>query len=349
MKKTRFGLLLILFLLAILVIYEWNSAMIRSKMLEEGKPLPPDPFPITLETPWWLIPFYTLGNYLSKAWICLTIAFLIAGAIETFIPKQLIIKHLSNKNIKSYLIAAVGGPMLSVCSCSIIPIFAGIYRRGAGLGPALAFLLAAPAINPAAILLTGSMIGWNVALGRIILAVSSAIIVSFIVGGVIFKKMDGEFSGDRLKVEVLDENFEVSSLTEWIKNTWIFVKKIIPLILIGIIIVGVIKVVLTPEIIASYLGQGVLQTVLASAMGVIIYTPTLVEVPFIRGLIEMGMATGPAIAFLLTGPALSLPSVFGVTRVISWKVVLTYALLMFIMGVIGGLIFAYLVPSLNIY
>jgi len=348
MKKLRFGMLIIFLLLASLVVYEWNSALTRSRMLEEGKPLPPDPFPVTAETPWWLIPLYTLGNYISKAWVCLTVAFLIAGAMETFIPKQLIIKHLSSKSIKAYFIAALGGPMLSVCSCSIIPIFAGIYRRGAGLGPALAFLLAAPAINPAAILLTGSMIGWNVALGRILLAVSAAVIVSFIVGGVIFRK-SGAGSEEGFDITMPDENLQIKqAMKEWGINTWLFVKKIIPLILIGIIIVGVIKVVLTPEIIAQYLGQGLLQTMFASAMGVIIYTPTLVEVPFVRGLLEMGMATGPMLAFLLTGPALSLPSVLGVSRVISWKIVLSYALLMFAMGVIGGMLFAYFVPSINL-
>jgi uncharacterized membrane protein YraQ (UPF0718 family) len=347
MKRISFGLLVIFLLLAGLVIYEWNGAYARSRMLEEGKPLPPDPFPVTGETPWWLIPLYTLGNYLLKAWVCLGVAFLIAGAIETFIPKQLIIRHLSSKSIKAYLIAAFGGPLLSVCSCSIIPIFAGIYRRGAGLGPALAFLLATPAINPAAIILTLSLISWEVAAGRIILAFSAALVVSFIVANLIFRKTGS--SGTKFDMEVPDEEFvPKDSLREWATNTWLFVKKILPLILAGIIIVGVIKIVLTPEIIVAYLGQGIFQTMLASAMGVVVYTPTLVEVPFVRGLFEMGMGSGPALAFLLTAPAISLPSVLGVSRVISWKVVLSYALLMFIIGTAGGLIFAYFVPSVTL-
>lgn len=353
-KRIAVGFIIILLLLGFLVAYEWNSALERSRMLERGEPLPPDPLPVTLETPAWLIPIYVLVNYLSKAYVCLGIAFLIAGAMETFISKQMIMKHLSSRKFKSYLVGVFGGPMLSVCSCSIIPIFAGIRRRGAGLGPALGFLLAAPSINVAAILLTISLISWKVALGRVILAYGAALFTSYIVARIHELKLaPAENITPAVGNPTFDfqeEEFEFkAAFKEWMNNTWFFVRSIVPLILLGIIVVGIIKVVLTPEIIARYLGVGIIPIMISSAMGVIIYTPTLVEVPFIRGLLEMNMGSGAALAFLLTGPALSLPNMLGVSKIISWRIVASYAAIMWLMGVIGGLIFAFFVPIITLY
>ena len=345
-KRLIFGILLILSLLAILVGFEWYGAITKSQLIEKGV-FPKEPFPITPGTPWYLIPFYTLLTYIQKAWFCLGMAFLIAGAVQTFIPKELIVKHLGRRNPRAYLIAAFGGPLLSVCSCSIIPLFAAIKKRGAGLGPAVTFLLATPAVNPAAVILTFSLVGWQFVIGRIILALSAAIITGVIIERIWYKQeLDGI---SELKVEYLEEKFSlIPVLKEWLKNVWDFIKKILPLVLLGIFIIGIIKIFLTPEIISKYLGQGLWQTALASIMGVVMYTPTLVEIPFIRELLILGMGTGPALAFLLTAPALSLPSMLGVSRVLRWKIVLNYALIMWVLGIIGGLIFAYFLPQIKL-
>lgn len=344
-KRLLFGILLVVLLLTTLVGYEWYSAVKKSKLIQQGI-FPKEPFPISPETPWWLIPFYTLLSYVQKAWFCLGMAFLIAGAIQAFIPKELVIKHLGKRSIKAYFIAAFGGPLLSVCSCSIIPLFAAIKKRGAGLGPAITFLLATPAINPAAVILTFSLISWKFVVGRIILALSAAIITGVIIEKIWHKKeLDGL---SELKVEYHEERFSIiSALKEWLKNVWDFIKKILPLVLLGIFIIGVIKIFLTSEVISKYLGQGLWQIAFASIMGVVMYTPTLVEIPFVRELLILGMGTGPALAFLLTAPALSLPSMLGVSRVLNWKIILNYALIMWILGIVGGLIFAYFVPQIT--
>ena len=346
-KKLLFGILLIIVLLTVLVGYEWHGAFKKSKLIEQGI-MPKELFPISQETPWWLIPFYTLLSYIQKAWFCLGMAFLIAGAVQTFIPKELVIKHLGKRNPKAYFIAAFGGPLLSVCSCSIIPLFAAIKKRGAGLGPAITFLLATPAINPAAVILTFSLIGWQFTIGRIILALSAAIITGVVVEKIWYKQeLDGT---SELKVEYHEEKFSlIPDLKEWLKTIWDFVKRILPLVLLGIFIIGIIKIFLTPEIISKYLGQGFWQIALASIMGVVMYTPTLVEIPFVRELLISGMGTGPALAFLLTGPALSLPSMLGISRVVKWKIVVNYAMIMWILGIAGGLIFAYFIPQIKLF
>jgi hypothetical protein len=346
LKRILFGMILIFVILGTLVGYEWYGAFSKSRLIEQGI-YPKEPFPVTPGTPWWQIPFLTLLSYLEKAWFCLGMAFLIAGAVQTFIPKELIIRYLGQKRKSAYLIAAFGGPLLSICSCSIIPLFAAIKKRGAGLGPAITFLLVTPAINPAAIILTFSLLSWKFVVGRIVLALSAAIITGLIIEKIWGKGDAAEIS--TLKIEYQEKPLDLKKdLLEWFKNVLDFVKKILPLVLIGIFIIGMVKIFLKPEIISRYLGQGIWQIALASIMGVVMYTPTLVEIPFVKELLSFGMGTGPALAFLLTGPALSLPSMLGVSKVIKWRIVLNYALIMWMVGIIGGLIFAHFVPIINL-
>ena len=122
---------------------------------------------------------------------CLVPAFFIAGAIAVFVKKDSILQLLgpAAKKYIAYPIASVSGGILAVCSCTILPLFAGIYKRGAGIGPAVAFLFTGPAINVTAIFLTGNAVGWDFAFGRLIASVIVAILVGLIMG-VIFAEHD---------------------------------------------------------------------------------------------------------------------------------------------------------------
>lgn len=112
--------------------------------------------------------------------LCLVPAFLIAGAIAVFISKASVIRYFGAKANKllSYSVASVSGTILAVCSCTILPLFMSIYQRGAGLGPAIAFLYSGPAINVLAIILTARILGWQLGLARAI----GAIVFSIVVG-----------------------------------------------------------------------------------------------------------------------------------------------------------------------
>ncbi|MDZ7611231.1 MAG: permease [Candidatus Moranbacteria bacterium] len=110
---------------------------------------------------------------------CLVPAFFIAGAIAVFVKKDFVLKYLGSKakRVVSYSIASISGGVLAVCSCTVLPMFAGIRKRGAGLGPAITFLFSGPAINIAAIFLTISVLGPGIGLFRILLAIPLAILV----------------------------------------------------------------------------------------------------------------------------------------------------------------------------
>lgn len=111
--------------------------------------------------------------------LCLVPAFFIAGAISVFVSQASVMKYFGAKANKflSYSVASVSGTILAVCSCTVLPLFSGIYKRGAGLGPAIAFLYSGPAINVLAIILTARILGWQLGLGRAIGAVVFSVVI----------------------------------------------------------------------------------------------------------------------------------------------------------------------------
>ena len=116
-------------------------------------------------------------------------ALFIAGAIITFLSKEAVLRHLGPKanKLEAYSVASVSGTVLAVCSCSVLPMFAGIYRVGAGLGPAAAFLYAGPAINILAVFLTARVLGFEIGAARAVGAVVFGIIIGLIMAAV-FRK-----------------------------------------------------------------------------------------------------------------------------------------------------------------
>ena len=122
---------------------------------------------------------------------CLIPAFFIAGAIAVFISQASVLKYFGAQahKILAYSVASVSGTILAVCSCTVLPLFAGIYSRGAGIGPATAFLYSGPAINVLAITLTAKILGWQLGLARAIGAIVFAVLAGFLMA-IIFRKED---------------------------------------------------------------------------------------------------------------------------------------------------------------
>ncbi|MCC7572090.1 MAG: permease [Candidatus Methanofastidiosum sp.] len=138
--------------------------------------------------------FYLLHDYARLHFLtCLVPAMFIAGAISIFVKKDVVLKYLGSESSKlySYSIASVSGSILAVCSCTILPLFASIRKRGAGLGPAITFLFSGPAINIAAIFLTFSVLGFDIGLARVISAVGLSIIVGLSMALIFRERSEG--------------------------------------------------------------------------------------------------------------------------------------------------------------
>ena len=378
--------------------------------------------------------------------LCLVPAFFIAGAVGVFVSQAAVMKYLGAgaKKVLAYGVAAVSGSILAVCSCTILPLFAGIYRMGAGLGPACAFLYSGPAINILAIVLTARILGPEMGIARAV----GAIVFSIVIGlcmHFFFRKEEQE----KVKAQALQGEPEVSrplwqnalyfasmvgilvfanwgrpdtdvglwhsiyaakwpitgffalllgvilvrwfqvvwwkivvvglpililallvpqapqiafvigviglswmlnteqdEMQEWFSTSWGFAKQILPLLLIGVIIAGVLlgrpgsEGLIPSHWVANAVGGNSLSANLfASVAGAFMYFATLTEVPILQGLLGAGMGKGPALALLLAGPALSLPNMLVIRSVMGTKKTVVFVGLVMVMATISGLIF----------
>ena len=171
--KERYKLLLIAALFLCVYFVPWDHPTVSRSVVEA---------------------FALLGDYAREHVLtCLIPAFFIAGAISVFVSQASVLKYFGPqaKKVLSYSVASVSGGILAVCSCTVLPLFAGIYTRGAGIGPATAFLYSGPAINVLAITLTARILGWQLGLARAVGAVLFAVLTGLVMA-VVFRKDDME-------------------------------------------------------------------------------------------------------------------------------------------------------------
>jgi hypothetical protein len=351
--------------------------------------------------------FAMLGEYARQhVLLCLVPAFFIAGAITMFLSQQSVIRYLGPGAAKpvAYGVAAASGTILAVCSCTVLPMFKGIYRKGAGLGPAVSFLYSGPAINVLAIVLTAKVLGPELGLARTAGAILFAVVIGFAMH-VIYRKEDLErvtnaamFEGPAstggrslgqtslamagmvgilvfvnwapsvgaapawdlvyrgkyliaagfaaLLAYALVRWFQRSELRDWMTATRDFAAQILPLLFGGVLVAGFLLgrpdhgALIPAGWIAGLVGgNGLAANLLASVFGVLMYFATLTEIPILQGLLGAGMGKGPALALLLSGPSLSLPSILVIASELGWPKTLTYVGLVVLLSTLAGLAF----------
>ena len=337
--------------------------------------------------------------------LCLVPAFFIAGAIGVFVRQASVLRYLGAKanKVVAYSVASVSGSILAVCSCTVLPLFAGIWRMGAGLGPATAFLYSGPAINVLAIILTARVLGLELGIARAVGAVAFSIVIGLamhfifrkeeraraeaqaavpepaagrplwrttlffaaMVGILVFANWGkpDEASGAvwraiysvrwvvagvfavALAAMILGW-FRRPELGEWCGSTWGFAKQILPLLFVGVLAAGFLlgrpghEGLIPSEWVSEAVGGNSLRAnLVASVAGALMYFATLTEVPILQGLIGSGMGKGPALALLLAGPALSLPSMLVLRSILGTKKTLVYVALVIAMATASGLIY----------
>ncbi len=375
--------------------------------------------------------------------LCLLPAFWIAGAIAAFVSQASVMRYLGPNAPKplAYGVGSVAGTILAVCSCTVLPLFQGIYRMGAGLGPATAFLYSGPAINVLAIVMTAKVLGASIGLARAMGAAAFGVVIGLLmaflfrheerqkvaaaaalpepeagrpltqtaaffatmVGILVFanwgaaSQTTGFFAavfavkwwltsalavtfalmlwrwfgieltriaavaaavaGTALLVPAhptwpfLAGVLGLAWLTagrddeagEWFKQAWSYTKQIVPLLLGGVLVAGFLlgrpgHEGLIPSMWISSLlgGNSIFANLFAAVAGAFMYFATLTEVPIVQGLIGSGMGSGPALALLLAGPALSLPSLLVLNSILGLKKTVTYVSLVVVMATLTG-------------
>ncbi|UCE61620.1 MAG: permease [Phycisphaerales bacterium] len=382
---------------------------------------------------------------------CVIPALFIAGGIITFLSKEAVLRHLGPKanKVEAYSVASVSGTVLAVCSCSVLPMFAGIYRVGAGLGPASAFLYSGPALNILAIFLTARVLGFKIGIARAVGAIIFGIIIGLIMaavfrkdeqermeaaasapepaaargslwqtilyfagmmaflvfsdwynpGNVVVHRRDGveipavllQETKDEVLVQVdrpvagmavgekitlakteiirIEEAqswvmtiyhakwylagimglavllmvwrwFDRAEIDEWMHNTWDFAKLLVPLLFGGVFVVGFLGALLPEQQVAALVGDNsVKSNLVASVIGCLFYFATLTEIPILQALMEHGMHQGPALALLLAGPALSLPSLLVIRSVVGNTKTVVFTALVVVMATVVGTVY----------
>jgi len=380
--------------------------------------------------------------------LCLVPAFFIAGAISVFIRQEAVMKYLGEGASPwiAYPVASVSGTLLAVCSCTILPLFGGIYRRGAGLGPATAFLYSGPAINVLAIILTARVLGMEMGVARAVGAVGFSVVIGMamhllfrepheaagppaastvpgggpdgrplwktasyfavLVGILVFANWGAPsgasgffgaiYSAKWILTGILSAMLAIllvrwlqvawgrvltaslpvlplavafpghpivpfsagvlglSAITstdrgearEWFAASWEFAKQILPLLLFGILVSGVLLgrpghegLIPSAWVASAVGGNSAWANLFASVVGAFMYFATLTEVPILQGLIGSGMGKGPALALLLAGPALSLPSMLVIRSILGTRKTVVYILLVVAMASMSGMIY----------
>lgn len=332
-----------------------------------------------------------LLEYLSAHVLtCLIPAFFIAGAIAVFVSQASVMKYFGAeaRKVLSYSVASVSGAILAVCSCTILPLFAGIHKRGAGLGPAIAFLYSGPAINILAVVYSARLLGLDLGIARAVGAVVFSIVIGLLMA-FIWRKEEFQKTNNPGELVLPQEEeiarpqgitllyfailvgilvfgaaqkwlitavllvalglvlyrwFQKEELGYWMYQTWDLFKKIFPILIVGVFVAGIIKALLPQQVVEVWLGgDGLRATFIASVFGALMYFSTLTEVPIIRALMDLGMGKGPALTLLLAGPALSLPNMIVIARIMGVKKTGVYVLLVVIMATTTGMIFGNLI------
>jgi uncharacterized membrane protein YraQ (UPF0718 family) len=334
-----------------------------------------------------------LLEYLSAHVLtCLIPAFFIAGAIAVFISQASVLKYFGPraKKFLSYSVASVSGTILAVCSCTVLPLFGGIYKRGAGIGPAVAFLYSGPAINVLAIVYTARILGFDLGLVRAIGAVAFAAGIGLIMATIYRKEeslkdsaafdallADPEskkwwqqitffavlvgilvFAASRNWIAtgvllvalafILWRWFTKSELGIWMKETLRFARLIVPWLLGGVFVAGIITTFVPQDVVANWVGgNSLFANFIASFVGALMYFATLTEVPIVSAFIDLGMGKGPTLALLLAGPALSLPNMLVIRSIMGTKKTLTYIALVVVFATITGYVFGFIAPIIE--
>jgi len=325
--------------------------------------------------------------------LCLVPAFFIAGGISNFVSQAAVMKYLGAEASKwiAYPVAAVSGTVLAVCSCTVLPLFAGIHKRGAGLGPATAFLYSGPAINALAIILTARVLGLEMGIARAVGAIGFSVVIGLLmhiifragererataaaaaapipapaplrklwqdavyfaamIGVLIFANWARPGGTDSAVLATLFEWkwwisaafvgvlftalvrwFRKDELRLWTESTWDFAKQILPLLLGGVLVAGFLLgrpghegMIPSHWVVRLVGGNSLFANLFAAVVGAFMYFATLTEVPILQGLLGSGMGKGPALALLLAGPALSLPSMLVIRSILGTKKTVVY-------------------------
>ena len=274
-------------------------------------------------------------NYFQLIWPALLFGILISGAVSTFVSPRWLARVFGGRSLRSQAIAGLAGAPLMLCSCCVAPVFSGVYERSARLGPSLGLMLAAPALNPAVLILTFMLFDYNIGTVRL-----GAGVIAVLFTGII---ADRVFSGARVSCESDSWQPEVRSpnFLHFLRACIRVAVRLIPVIIIGVLASMVIAQIVPVRTLDSSVAKFAAITVVAT-FAIPLALPTFFEIPLALILLGSGAGAGAAVAVLIAGPAVNLPSLYTIMRATNWKIAVLVAISIWILAVAGGVLVSHL-------
>lgn len=295
----------------------------------------------------------TALHLLLEMWYWLIIGIVISATAKLFVPKERMAKLFKGRGLIAVFGATMIGVLAPFCSCTVIPLLVTMSITGVPIAPLMAFIVTSPMIHPGSFVVTAGILGWSLALARLI----SAFVIGFGSGSLaLYLSQNGFFRGQvrneappdpENDSEVSEDNSESCScsgaeneksrLRELLEEMWSQTKFIGKFFAFAIISGAAIRVLVPGDLIMMTLGgQQLLSVPLAAAVGIPIYTCSVGAVPLVEVLMSMGMSPGSALAFMITGSATSIPAIATVISLYRRRVVFVYVGAIFVGAMISG-------------
>lgn len=280
-----------------------------------------------------------------KTFLMLFFELLILFIIVSFIV-SLIQQVVSEDKIKSmlskpnqginYFLGMIFGAITPFCSCSTIPILAGLLNSKVPFGPAMSFLIASPLMNPLMVFMLWVLLGWKVAIVYfVVLSIFS------IFTGLVFSKMNlaESYKGVNVKGDGFFANKEGSRFKQALNDAWAFLYPMLPYLFIGVFIGAFIYGFVPETFITKYAsGDGVISVFIASVIGVPMYIRPETMLPIAEALVSKGMSLGTVVALIIGGAGASIPEVVLLSKLFKKKFVVSFVIAILVVAVATGII-----------
>src|SRR5437899_5723112 len=267
-------------------------------------------------------------NYFLVIWPALAFGILISAAVRAYVPADLWKRILAVHGTASQLRAGLAGAPLMLCSCCVAPIFGAVYERSARLTPALTLMLASPALNPAALVLTFMLFGPGIGAMRLILSIAAVAAIGPSLE-LLFPRVQVLAAPSELRNGAPKESFGQALYT--------VLARTVPALIVGLLV----SMILVQSLPAGAFAGGtsrVLAILFVATLAIPLALPTFLEIPLALSLLSVGLPTGAAVALLFAGPAINLPSLLVTARMAGLKVAASVALFVWLIALAGGLL-----------
>lgn len=261
----------------------------------------------------------------------------IVSLIQQVVSEEKIKRLLSRPNkTVNYILGMIFGAVTPFCSCSTIPILAGLLNSKVPFGPAMSFLIASPLMNPLMISMLWALLGWKVAIVYfVVLAIFS------ILTGLAFSKMNlaDSYKGVNVKGDGFFANKTGSRLQQALNDAWAFLYPMLPYLFIGVFIGAFIYGFVPETFITKYAsGDGFISVFIASVIGIPMYIRPETMLPLAEALVSKGMSLGTVVALIIGGAGASIPEVVLLSKLFKKKFVVSFVIAILVVAIATGLI-----------